>query len=143
MTLRQTTAEVRRSQPFLPRAAAVALLAMALATVVWVLAVPVAGIDLMVGAGATAHRGGARQRAAGQRPRRGGRRPHPVPAGAAAQVVLVWNVVAVVVLVLSLAGPAGAATSGAWLTLTCLHLVVGLAVILGLRRAAGRSTVTA
>jgi hypothetical protein len=105
MTLTQTTAEVRRSQPFLPRAAAVALLAMALATVVWVLAVPVVGIDLMVGAGA--------------------------------------NVVAIVVLVLSLAGPAGAATSGAWLTLTCLHLVVGLAVILGLRRAAGRSTVTA
>jgi hypothetical protein len=143
MTLTQTTAEVRRSQPFLPRAAAVALLAMALVTVVWVLAVPVAGIDLMVGAGATAHRvglanvllvsglaavAGGLTRCLLARPRRG---------------VLVWNVVAVVVLMLSLAGPAGAATSGAWLTLTCLHLVVGLAVILGLRRAAGRSTVTA
>jgi len=46
----------------------------------------------------------------------------------------VWTGVAVTVWVVSLAGPAGARTLSAGLTLTALHLVVGAVVIVGLRR---------
>lgn len=46
----------------------------------------------------------------------------------------VWTGVAMAVWVVSLAGPAGARTLSAGLTLTALHLVVGAVVIVGLRR---------
>jgi hypothetical protein len=46
----------------------------------------------------------------------------------------VWTVTAVVVFVLSLAGPAGGASAGAVLALSGLHLVVALVLIAGLPR---------
>ena len=46
----------------------------------------------------------------------------------------VWTGVAMAVWVVSLAGPAGARTVPAALTLAALHLVVGAVVIVGLRR---------
>jgi hypothetical protein len=46
----------------------------------------------------------------------------------------VWTGVAVAVWAVSLAGPAGARTMPAALTLAALHLVVGAVVIVGLRR---------
>ena len=46
----------------------------------------------------------------------------------------VWTEIASVVWVVSLAGPAGARTMSAGLTLAALHLVVGAVVIVGLRR---------
>jgi hypothetical protein len=46
----------------------------------------------------------------------------------------VWTGVALAVWVVSFAGPAGAPTLSAGLTLAALHLVVGAVVILGLRR---------
>ena len=46
----------------------------------------------------------------------------------------VWTRVAMAVWVVSLAGPAGARTVPAGLTLAALHLVVGAVVIVGLRR---------
>ncbi len=45
----------------------------------------------------------------------------------------VWTCVALVVLLVSLVGPAGAATLSAGLTLAAMHLLVGVVVILGLR----------
>ena len=50
----------------------------------------------------------------------------------------VWTIVAVVVLMVSLLGPLGGVTTGAVVTLLCLHLVVGLALIVGLGRTAAR-----
>jgi hypothetical protein len=46
----------------------------------------------------------------------------------------VWTGVAMAVWVVSLAGPAGARTVPAGLTLAAIHLVVGAVVIIGLRR---------
>ena len=46
----------------------------------------------------------------------------------------VWTAVAMAVWVVSLAGPAGARTVPAGLTLAAIHLVVGAVVIIGLRR---------
>lgn len=50
----------------------------------------------------------------------------------------IWTVVAVVVLVLSLVGPAGAVSWSAGLGLAMLHLVVGMMVIVGLHIRHGR-----
>jgi len=130
---------VRRTGPGLQRVVPTALTAMALCALVWLLAVPVAGVELVVGEGtgaqtvglpsilvvsAVAVFAGALTRRVLARRRRG---------------VLVWNVVASVVLLLSLAGPAGAATAGAWLALSCLHLVVGAVVLAGQRWTAGQA----
>lgn len=53
----------------------------------------------------------------------------------------VWTGVAMAVWVVSLAGPAGARTVPAGLTLAALHLVVGAVVVIGLRgRHANRAT---
>jgi hypothetical protein len=46
----------------------------------------------------------------------------------------VWLVIASVVLLVSLAGPLGAATAGAVVALAALHLTVGLVLIVGLSR---------
>jgi hypothetical protein len=45
----------------------------------------------------------------------------------------IWTAIALAVWVVSLAGPAGARTLSAGLTLAALHLVVGAVVIVGLR----------
>jgi hypothetical protein len=109
------------------------------ALAVWVVAHAVLDIDLVVGKGSSAH---------------------PVTATSVAVVgVLVslaavglrvllrrvllrraaagrrtWTVVASVVLVLSLLGPAGAATWPAALALLALHVVVGASLLVGVRR---------
>ena len=49
----------------------------------------------------------------------------------------VWTGIALAVWVVSLAGPAGARTLSAGLTLAAMHLVVGAVVIVGLRRRHG------
>ena len=103
------------------------------ALLVWALAVPLAGVDLIVGSGATRR---------------------PVGAGAVAVVALIaalaatglaallartvphprrtWLIVATAVLLLSLTGPLGAATAGAGIVLVALHLVVGATLMLGI-----------
>jgi hypothetical protein len=138
MAVSEATTGARRTPVTLPATATVGLCAMALAAGVWVVSGPLLGTDLVVGKGdnrltvglaavlvvsglAAVFAGISRLLLA--RVRRG---------------PLVWNVLAAVVLVLSLAGPAGAATAGAWLALTCLHLVVGLTLILGLEWATRR-----
>jgi hypothetical protein len=103
---------------------------------VWTLAVPLAGVDLTVGSGAAAQTVG------------------PVAVvtvslvtGAAAWALLAflqarfrhgrraWQIIAGVVLVLSLLGPAGMGASGAALAvLIAMHLAVGAVLILGLPR---------
>jgi hypothetical protein len=130
-------AGVRRTAPGLSRVVPTALVAMALSGLVWVLAAPVGGVDLVVGSGGDAQTvglpsilvvsavvvfAGALTRRLLARRSRG---------------VLVWNVVAGVALLLSLAGPAGAATSDAWLALSAMHLVVGAVVLAGQRWTAG------
>lgn len=103
--------------------------AAAAALVVWIVAVPVLGVDLRVG----------------------GREVGPVPVlvmsvlvGLAALGLLavlerltrraraVWLAVAIGVLVLSLAGPAGGDSAGAVVALVGMHLVVGAALVAGL-----------
>jgi hypothetical protein len=46
----------------------------------------------------------------------------------------IWTIIAAVILVVSLAGPAGGTTTGSVITLILLHLVVGAILIVGLRR---------
>lgn len=120
---------VRRAESGMHRVVLTALLAMGLSTVVWLLAVPLGGVDLQVGKGADAqtvalpsilvvsmvavYAGVLTRRVLARR----------------ARGVLAWNILAVTVLVLSLTGPAGAATSAAWLALTAMHLVVGSVVL--------------
>jgi hypothetical protein len=129
--------DVRRTGTGLQRVVPAALLAMGLSAVVWLLAVPVGGDDLRVGDGADAQTvalpsvlvvsavavfAGALTRRVLARRARG---------------VLVWNVLAGVVLVLSLTGPLGAATAEAGLALTAMHLVVAAVVLAGQRWTAG------
>lgn len=51
----------------------------------------------------------------------------------------VWTGTALAVLVLSLAGPLGAATTAATVSLVCLHLAAGAVLIPSLARTAGRA----
>lgn len=108
---------------------------------VWVVAVPLAGVDLLVRSGT------------------GGQRVGPLAvaavtllAGVAAwgllalleritrRAALVWTVTAGAVLVVSLAGPLGSGTgTTARLILSGMHLVAGAVLIPGLRRTATRS----
>lgn len=109
------------------------------AVIVWVVVVPIAGVDLEARAGsqtqhigvgsviavslvvallATAVRTGL-ARARRGRPDRGAR---------------AWVILASVVLLVSLAGPAGALTASAGWSLAALHIVVGTLLIVGLRK---------
>ncbi len=111
----------------------------AAAAAVWAVAVPVAGVDLVVGEGAQARTVGLASvvvvsllvalAAVGSRRLLVRRR----------RGALTWNVLAAAVLVVSLAGPASAADASAWAVLTLLHLVVG-GLLVGTQRwtAAGR-----
>ena len=113
----------------------VAVVAAALAAACWVVATQLVGVDLEVRSG-----GGTQQ-------------VNVVSVVVTALVVAVagagllrvlerrapralrrWTVVACVVWVVSLAGPASAATVGAGVVLALLHLVVAGVVVLGLRR---------
>ncbi len=109
------------------------LAAAAAAVAVWTVAVPLAGVDLDVHSGATATRpvtlasvvvvsvlagllGAASHRLVARSPRG----------------VLAWRVLAGAVLLLSLGGAVSGVGAAAVGTLVCLHLVVGLVVIVGL-----------
>ncbi|MEU8316055.1 DUF6069 family protein [Micromonospora sp. NPDC048887] len=116
------------------------LAATAAALLGWVVAVPVAGVELIARSGST------------------DQRVTPVAvvvstllAGLAGWALLAvlerltgrarsaWTVVAVLVLLVSLLGPLGGGVGGAAkLTLVALHLVVGAVLITGLRRTVGR-----
>ena len=134
------TQETHRSEPVLPSwrdVRDVGLLAAGSAAVTWVVATQAAGVDLVVGAGegrqhvgvasvvvatlVAAYVGGGLLRVLARRAPRGRR---------------TWTAVAVAVLVVSLAGPLGAATLPAGLVLAALHLEVGAVVVVGLRRRA-------
>lgn len=115
--------------------------AMGLATVVWAVAAPLAGVDLVVGKDAGRQTVGLADVLVVS--------GLAAVLGAAVRMLLArlgrgartWTVLAGVVLLVSLVGPLGAATTSAWLALTCLHLSVGIVVILGLaRKAAPRTT---
>ena len=114
--------------------------AVVVAAAVWVIAVPIAGVDLDVTSGDTvraiglvsvivvsavisALAVGVRRLIRRLAGRRGG-------TGSGA-----WTVVASVVLVLSLLGPAAAIGAGALVTLLLLHLLVGGLLLVGLRSA--------
>lgn len=111
--------------------------AIAAALLVWLIAGPVAGVEVAVRSGqgtqdigavhvvvVTAFAGLAGWALLATLERRAGD-----PIG-------VWTVVAVVVLLLSLVGPLGASTVGAALTLVALHLVTGVVLFVGFRRSA-------
>jgi hypothetical protein len=104
------------------------------ALAIWAIAVPIAGLDLMVGSGATARTVGpvsvvvvallagglawALLALLGRRLRHGRR---------------AWRVTAWTLLALSLLGPVGmGATAGVVVTLVAMHLAVGTTLILGL-----------
>jgi hypothetical protein len=114
--------------------------AVAAAIALWLLADPLAGIDLAVQSGGTAQRVGF-----------GAVIFASLFAGLAAWALLAvlerflarprrtWTLVATVVLALSLAGPlTGAADATSGIALVALHLVVGAVLIVGLRRSARR-----
>ncbi|HEY8789588.1 MAG TPA: DUF6069 family protein [Actinopolymorphaceae bacterium] len=108
------------------------------AVIVWAVAVPIAGIDLVARAGSRVQHVGigsviavslvvalvatvvriALARATRARPGQGAR---------------AWVVLASVVLLVSLAGPAGAVTASAGWSLAGMHVVVGALPIVGLR----------
>lgn len=129
-----TAADTRPSvQPRLRARALVILAAIAAGLVVWVVAVPLAGLDLTVGA----------------EPQRVG--PIAVVvvsllAGVAGTALLTllervarrprsaWLIVSLAVLLLSLAGPLGATSAAATVALACMHLAVGLSIAAGLAR---------
>jgi Family of unknown function (DUF6069) len=112
----------------------VAVVATVAAAVVWVGAT-VAGVDVEVGSGSSAHRVGLVSVVV----------TALVVAVAAAGLLRVlerrtprarrvWTEIASAVWVVSLAGPIGARTMSAGLSLAALHLMVGAVVIVGLRR---------
>jgi hypothetical protein len=109
------------------------------AVLVWILIVPIFGVDLIVttGGGTTSVTAIAVAGAA-------------LLAGAAGWALLAtlehltrsavpaWTVVAGVVLVVSLAGPLAAGSAIATASLIVLHILVGTVVVLGMRRSARR-----
>lgn len=105
-----------------------------LAIAIWAIAVPVAGIDLIVGVGESARRVDLASVAIA-----------PVGLGLAAWALLallerlsprgrrIWQVIGWVVLALSLVGPLSmGGAPGVLATLLAMHVVVGVTVILGL-----------
>lgn len=118
------------------------------AVIVWTVAVPIAGVDLEAKTGSQVQHVGmasviavslvvavlatlvriALARAMRARPGRGSR---------------AWLIIASVVLLVSLAGPAGAVTASAAWSLAALHLVVGGLLIVGLRHAVSSSDIEA
>jgi hypothetical protein len=108
------------------------------AAVVWFVAVPVAGLDLLVrpGGGATQHVGiGSVLTVSLLAALLGWGLLTLLERLLPAHARTVWTVVAVTVLVLSLAGPlTGGTTAAVTVTLSLMHVAVGAALILGLRR---------
>jgi hypothetical protein len=119
---------------------AATVLAGALAAVlVWILIVPVFGVDLVVATGGGTTRVSAVAVAGAA-----------LLAGAAGWALLAtlerltrsavpaWTVVAAAVLVVSFAGPLAAGSAVATASLIVLHVIVGTVVMLGMRRSARR-----
>lgn len=118
------------------------------AVIVWIVAVPLAGVDLDAKTGGQVQHVGLAAviavsivvavvaigvrlvlaRARRITPGRGGR---------------AWVVLATVVLLISFAGPAGAVSASAGWSLAAIHTVVGVVLILGLRTAGSRTEVAA
>jgi hypothetical protein len=122
------------------RRAAAITLAAAGGLLIWAVADPVAGLDLTVGAGSDARQVGP-----------GAVVTVAVVAGLAAAGLAVllsrtahprrnWLSAAVAVLIVSLAGPLGAATSQIAVVLAAMHVVVGATLILGIGSTVPRST---
>jgi uncharacterized membrane protein YhaH (DUF805 family) len=118
------------------------------AVIVWIVTVPLGGVDLDAKTGGQVQHVGlaaviavsivvavlaigvrlALARARRTRPDHGGR---------------AWVILATVVLLISFAGPAGAVSASAGWSLAAIHAVVGVVLILGLRTAGSRTAVTA
>lgn len=97
----------------------------------WVVAVPVAGIDLVAdtGGGATQRVGAVSVVLAGLLVGLAGWGLLAVLERFTARGRLIWTVLAVLVLLVSLAGPLGGATAAARLTLAGMHVLVGVILI--------------
>ncbi len=109
------------------------------AAIVWTVAVPLAGVDLDVKTGGRVQHVGIGSVIAvslvvavlAALVRRAIARATQARAGHGARA---WVILASVVLLVSLAGPAGAVTASAGWSLAALHIVVGGLLIVGLRR---------
>lgn len=116
-----------------------ALAATALTTATWVVATQVAGIDLVVGAGArTQHVGVASVVVSSVVATYAGLGLLRVLRRRTPHADRTWAVVAALVLLLSLAGPLGAGSLAAGLALGLMHLEVAAVVAVAVVRAAGQ-----
>lgn len=103
----------------------------AAALIVWVIADPVAGVDLATSSG---HVGIAAVVAVSLMVSAAGLALLTVLERRTARPRRTWTIVAVAALVLSLLGPLGAKSGAAGAALAAMHLAVGVSLILGLRR---------
>ena len=114
--------------------------AVAGAVLVWVIAVPVAGVDLVATppGGSTMHVTVAAVLVSSLVVGLAGLGLLTVLERRSANGLRTWTIVAAIVLVLSLASPLGGQTVGAKLSLIAMHLVVGAVLITGFRAGAAR-----
>lgn len=131
------TADEAAAEPQVPGRAAwgkrlsVGLGAVAGAFAVWAVAVPVAGVDLVVRSGGLMNVGPAAVLLMAVGASAVGLGLLAVLERLLARGRMIWLIVAGIVLALSLTGPLGATSAGAMVTLLCLHLVVGGILIAG------------
>lgn len=115
----------------------------AAALLVWLIAVPVAGVELIArSGGGTQEVGGAQVAMVTVIVGLAGWALLEVLERRVANPARRWTAIALIVLALSLAGPLGTSTVGAALTLVALHLVTAAVLIVGLRRSAVARVVT-
>ncbi|MQA80653.1 MAG: hypothetical protein GEV10_19605 [Streptosporangiales bacterium] len=98
---------------------------------VWAVAVPVAGVDLIVRAGGQMHVGPLAVLLMAVGASAVGLGLLALLERLLARGRMVWLIVSGVVLAISLTGPLGAVSVGAMVTLLCMHLVVGGILIAG------------
>lgn len=109
------------------------------ALLVWSIAVPVAGVELLARSGSgTQEVGGGQVLVVTGIVGLAGWALLEVLERRAQNPIRTWTIAALTVLALSLVGPLGASTSGAALSLLALHLVTAAVLIIGLRRSATR-----
>ena len=138
-TQTETSASTARTTTRNARALTV-VAAAALGLLAWLVLGPIAGIDLDVrtGSSGTQQVGPVSVVATGLLVGLAGWGLLAVLERRTAKARTAWTVTAAVVLLLSLTGPLGAVTTAGKLSLVVLHLVVGVVLIAGLRRTAGR-----
>ncbi len=138
MTTTTTTTTTKSRRPASATRALTVAAAVLAAVVVWLIAVPVAGLDLLVrpGGGATQHVGvGSVVIVSLLSALLGWGMLAMLERLLPARARTVWAVVAGVVLVVSLAGPlTGGTTAAVTVTLALMHVAVGAAFMIGLRR---------